>query len=174
MKGSLYNYSSWKDAAKPLEPRQLKADVYRWNTAIDFTFLGNAHPYLKSGWSHPEEQHCWTVGKAATVDIPIFRTDSLVSLKASFRTFLAPDFGLDKQTETVLVNGHEIAEWIITEPNFQERIVNIPRRFIKDANSLEITFSMPDAVSPEQLGISKDHRSLGIGVRSLVLSEADR
>jgi len=170
--GSAYSYRSWiKRDRIPSSARPI-AKIYQWGSTIDFTFLGNAHPYQVEGWSHPEEKHTWTAGQRATLKIPITEPKSSILLKLNFMPYLYPS-KLDQQIIQVSVNNEKLADWSIKWPGFQERFLIVPKRRISDSNSLVITFKIPNATSPLQMGDTTDPRHLGIGVHTLAMKELE-
>jgi len=168
--GSVYEYQSWKKEKSVLFSRQIIADTYKWGSAIQFGFLGNAQPYQTKGWAAAEDGFTWTVGKSASLSIPISMLKSPVTLKAKFRAALFSG-KVDKQTVHILANGQEAGEWTITKPGFQEKDITIPKSLFTDPDRLVITFNLPDAASPAQSGVSGDNRLLGIAVSEITLHE---
>jgi len=149
----------------------LKGDAMKWGTLIDFSAGGNADAYKGAGWGNPEGSFTWTEGRKATLHIPIdLPTAPFVSLKARLSAFLNPG-RLDKQTVHILMNGKAVGIWIFMKSEFQEKTIFIPRGFFLESNDMEITFDMPDAISPSLAGFNDDKRVLGLAVQSIELKE---
>jgi hypothetical protein len=161
--------------------------VYQYGTPLTFGWSGNYIEYEGSGWSDHEREFTWTDGKSANLLVPSASAGSDIQLKARLHPLLIPG-KVDRQRVIVRVNGEQVAEWIMKdEPTerrglserlrrarvFQERTAVIPSRLLGDSH-VTITFELPDAVRPADLGVSEDHRMLGVAVRSLVLTERDR
>lgn len=142
---------------------------YKFGTDILFAGNGDAGRYLLEGWSRPEREWTWTDGNAATLTIPVESTKNSINLKVVSDPFIRPG-KIEKQRVNILVNNQKVGEWVFTEFGTQERNIDIPNNLI-DNSMLYITFELPDAVSPLELGVSEDPRKLGIAFRSISLSE---
>ena len=72
------------------------------------------------------------------------------------------------------MNGKHAGNWVITREGgkwrFQEQTIHIPNSLIND-EKITLTFELPDAISPAELGMSKDVRELALAVASIVLTE---
>ncbi len=144
---------------------------YQWGLEIQFGKKGNAQPYQSKGWGGPENALTWSIGKNATLTIPIDMVPkSSITLKANLMAFLYPN-KVNEQKVDVLVNGHMVGTWVISKPGFHEQTLIIPKKFLKGSNRMVITFNTPDAASPAQLGISSDKRVLGIAMRTIKFTE---
>jgi hypothetical protein len=156
-------------AAGNLTPERVEA--YKLGEKILFNSSGNSRRYQTAGWSLPESEFTWTDAKKASLTIPIAATRSrAVTLKADLRPFIVPG-KVDRQTVHVLVNGRKAGTWNITKPGFQEHTLTIPASLLTDPHSLEITFELPDAVSPVEVGYNKDRRVLGLAFRTIELTD---
>ena len=149
---------------------------------IEFGENGNRLPYQGRGWSFAEGEYTWTDRKTASLIIPIEKPESDVRLTAKFSPFIVPG-RLQGQKVDVIVNGRNVGHWTIPDQGanienypqsdrLEERTILIPKRFLKDS-SMMITFSLPYAISPRNLGIGKDSRTLGLAMRSIVLAESE-
>ena len=152
----------------------LKGDALNWGALIDFTKSGNAKYFKLDGWAEEEDAFTWTIGYEASLKIPFYVPDSpQIVLKAIMSGFLKPGM-VNKQIVFVLVNGIELEQWIFETPGFREKALVIPSKSFLESNFLLITFRMPTAVSPHQIGLSNDERQLGIAVQAIELMESPR
>lgn len=180
IRGPLLDKSSWRLEATyyppvggkgPGQGPSFHPPPLAWGSIIRFGRSGNAQPYQTGGWSAPEDDFTWTNGHNASLLIPMEPTRSTsVRLTASFAPFLAA--GIVKiQKVNVLINGQKAGEWNITTGGVQELTLTIPKGLLGAADTLYITFDMPDAISPKSIGAGKDRRVLGIALRTLALAE---
>lgn len=100
--------------------------------------------------------------------MPVPPTERAVTLKMKLHS-LFKEPALPSQPVAVLVNGTKIADWEVKRTaNFTAAI---PEQFTKNGGTLTFTFEIPKAVSPKELGFSKDDtRALGICVLNFELS----
>lgn len=128
--------------------------------------------YLKSGWSRPEPWGTWSISTSARVVIPI--ADNLpngrLAIEVVAQGFVSPQSALrvvrasvDGRTHATMTFTPENAVILTTMP---VDAATLSKRFI------EIRFDVADPVSPAQLGLSPDRRSLGVGIRSIRLVRA--
>lgn len=143
--------------------------IYQLGTEIDFGENGNGRQYQTSGWGFAETDFTWTNEKTASLTLPIKETDSDLIFTAYLRPFL-PAGKITQQRVKITVNGSHIGNWTINKKESQKQSVVIPHRLISDG-ILNITFELPDAISPVELGTSKDIRVLGLAVKSVAIDE---
>jgi hypothetical protein len=136
------------------------AHPYDWGTRLFFGNGGSASPYIGMGWSGPEAKITWTDGHTATLYLPVKPPKTDLTLKAKMAAFTRRG-QLEAQHVRVLVNHREVSQWLLTA-DFQECTADVPRDYITGAETTEITFDMPDAVSPASLGGNGDSRTLGL------------
>jgi len=144
----------------------IKPPVYEYGSQIQFGNGGNAEQYQGQGWSGPEGGFTWTDGKNATLVIPVNQPQTDLTLSASLFPFIAGE--AIKQKVYINVNGKRLGEWDVAADG--EYKIKIPKEYIKNSLS-EVSFEMPGAVSPQELNISNDARSLGVAMRSIILSQ---
>jgi len=72
---------------------------------------------------------------------------------------------------TININGRKAGVWIVTGPG--EYNLTIPQDYLKGPK-LKISFELPDAASPANLGISSDSRKLALAMKTIKLSEINR
>lgn len=138
-----------------------------YDTPINFGASGNSASIKASGWSKVEPQFTWTEGNVATLTIPITPTDARVTLRVTAAGMIKePEF--PTHPVEVLVNDRKIADWQIG--NTAPFSAPIPQELTKAGGTLTITFKMPRAVSPKDLGKGEDPRVLGMCLFNLELS----
>jgi hypothetical protein len=71
----------------------------------------------------------------------------------------------------VYANGQQIAEWKIDEMG--EYTAEIPVNTIGADGLLTLEFVTENAVSPKELGVNADSRTLGIACYELLMTETD-
>jgi lipopolysaccharide transport system ATP-binding protein len=135
--------------------------------AIDFTKDGNSQLYAVNGWSMPEDAHCWTEGKKATVAALIAQKGDLV-MTAEVIPFTYP--GAAEQRVFVACMETPICEWSLREPAVVK--VRIPAAVRPREGELRITFELPGARSPSDAGVSGDLREIAVGFRRITFTNA--
>lgn len=128
------------------------------------------------GWGNAETWGTWTIGGSATLlPLPLQSSvkNSDLVFQADVRSFI-PTHGYT-QIVRVFANGVQVASWLFTEGE-RERIetVLIPHRLLEGQETLLLSFEIPNAVSPLSLGLSKDPRKLGVGLKRLTVKKAQR
>ena len=157
------------------------AQSFQSGLIIEFGENGNYLPYQGRGWSFAEGEYTWTDRKTASLIIPIEEPESDVRLTAKFSPFIVPGI-LERQKVDIFVNGKNIDGWTVPDQGtdlkyyvgsgrIEERTIVIPNDSLK-GSPLMITFSLPYAISPRNLGIGKDSRTLGLAMRSIILTES--
>lgn len=140
--------------------------VYEWGKEIYLDRCSISTFYKQSGWSHTEEPF-WTDGKKSDLSLLINKTGSDLILSVNLYPFLA-EGKLDKQRINIYINNKKAGNWIADYTGDYKII--IPEDYITNTNNiLKITFELPDAASPETLGISDDERTMAFRLNSLKL-----
>jgi Sulfatase len=140
----------------------------RKENVVNFAKGGNAKQYQAEGWGNSERHFTWTNGKRARMILPISHPASAAYLWIRFVAYVAPEQA-NRQKVHVLANNRLIEEWIITKPEFHERILFIPEEVLGSSKRLDITLELPEAVSPASIRAGADRRELGIAVAWLKL-----
>jgi hypothetical protein len=111
------------------------------------------------GWSAAEPSFRWTDGHEATLVFALTNPrDTILTLKAG--AFVAN--GSPRQRVSVALNGQVLSNFEITDNSAHEYTIELPAKILRAQNVL--TFSLPDAASPQSLGLSKDPRKLGLAL----------
>lgn len=116
-------------------------------------------PFFWYGWSRAEPLFRWTDDYNAAM---VFAT---ASPRPQVLTFKATAFvvrGCPRQRVTVVLNATPVAGFEITDDQTREYTIELPAQLWRTQNVLTIT--LPDATSPQSLGLSKDFRKLGLAV----------
>ena len=134
------------------------------NQTISFG-LGNATDlFLKSGWWPQEAWGVWSKGKTSTLRLrlpPELRQKSL-RLQLDLQVFNSP------RNVSLTVSGKKYELGPINSGILE---LVVPSSAVGDG-VLEIQFVVHDAMSPKS-GIDKDRRGLGIGLKSVTLTQAN-
>lgn len=149
----------------PAEPTRLMAEMP--------VKLGAGHPatdMLMAGFSPPEPWGVWTDADRAAI---VFRLPEGWSgggrLVVEAHGFVPP--GRAPQRAFVTVNGRATVDWHLGgSPTLHEVAIAADST---SSGLVTVVFSLPDAISPRDAGISRDSRRLGLGLISVMLREAD-
>jgi hypothetical protein len=131
---------------------------------------GTGVPYLRQGWSGPEAAGVWSDGYRATVQIPISpaqRTLGSASLQVAAFGFLPPVSPFRTATVSVPGGASETFKFGLTTSLRHDFLLTLPPEALK-GDKLVVTFDIPDAKTPQELGLSKDDtRRLGLGLEAI-------
>jgi hypothetical protein len=123
----------------------------------------NAAPpdkFLWYGWSERERNFRWTDRGIATITFAL-NAVSARTLRLRMAPFLAVG-KLERQRVEVLLNDHRIASLTLSDATPKDFEIELPVSALRNQNVL--MFRLPDAASPQSLGVSEDTRLLGISV----------
>jgi len=148
------------DLRKP----QVDFPRYTLHQRIDLS-QPEADPFLTYGWSNREATSRWTDRARAIVAFSIDQLNAKV-LRISMGPFLAPG-KLDVQRVEIRLNGHDVTTLTLNESTPEEFTFALSAQALKEENVL--SFEIPNAESPRNLGISDDQRMLGINVQWIEL-----
>ena len=134
--------------------------LYSIGTRIDLS-QSEADRFLFYGWSDREATSRWTNRGRAIV---AFRLDQSggSKLRISLGPFLPPG-KLNAQHVTIRMNNTELTTLLLTEATFNEYTIALPAGALQNENVL--SFEIPDADSPRNVGAGEDFRLLGINVQ---------
>jgi len=164
--GHSWDVNSWEPTVNVFEPGKGLAPLpdYKINTKIFFGKNGTAEVYQLGGWASPENNFTWTDAHHTTLAVKILKPKSDLSMKISVSPYLNGSI-LAQQRVTVLVNGKSVGMLIFDKPGFQEKNITIPNSVLDDEIQ-NISFELPDAISPKKIGQSEDYRDLALAFRS--------
>ena len=165
VEGPVFDPHSWRELGV-VEVVQDAPD-YNWGDVLEFGMEGNADPYTGQGWAVPTSNGQWTDGNRAHLHFQVAAPGEDVDFLFAMRPFLVPG-KLTRQRVQILVNGADLMTLDVTEPQARLYKMTIPGEFL-ETSEIYLTFVLPDATIPDELGVSGDKRQLGISVISICL-----
>jgi hypothetical protein len=144
----------------------LHTTTYRPGETIQFGHGGNAAQYQTWGWAEPEDGFAWTVGKQASLAIPLPSSNPEPLMLEATLSPLVVAGKLERQLVDVYANGEKVGEWVAAEGGRYKAAV--PAR-LNMSGVIELRFDLPDATSPAQLGVDDNRTVLGIQMQSVTL-----
>ena len=126
---------------------------------VRFNAGSGAEIYRASGWSGAEPEFTWTEGTSAKLKLPLPDRAAALMLRMKLGGLIHPP-ELPVQNVAVYANGQKIADWQVKDP--ADFAAPIPFELTKNAENLEIELRIPEAASPQSLGMSYDGRLLGV------------
>ncbi len=115
------------------------------------------------GWGRPEGWGAWTIGKEAEIALMVPEGTDFVHLRFDCGAFIAPG---SPQSLNILANGTSVASWTFAEGSENQYIV-LEFEHDPTIRLINLCLQIPNARSPLSLGISSDHRELGLALRSV-------
>ena len=115
-------------------------------------------PFEVDGLQNPEGWGCWSDGNQTSFYL---KTNREYIAEFDLHAFLAPD--KPRQVVTVYINGMEKQRYIFEYgKDIQKIILDLPK-----SKKLKIVFKYQDVLSPADLGISEDTRTITVGFKTL-------
>ena len=140
---------------RPPRPTEFPAADVR----IEFS-RSTAEPYLWYGWSGSEPQFRWTNGREAAI---VFGLDEISDAELLMKAApLLMANKLDQQRVTIRLNDQPLTTLTLTQAVAQELSVPLPKEMLRTNNTL--IFDLPDARTPQSLGMNRDPRKLALAV----------
>lgn len=140
--------------------------------SVKFSSGGQGAPWLGAGWSQPEPWGVWSAGPSAVVELQGTNVVDLdnARLKFKLRSFVSDAY--PTQRVGVSIDGGNPTWLDFRHPGLAQQEVSLvlPGDHLRQKNKLTIRFELPDAKSPQALGMSTDARVLGVGLESVELS----
>jgi FkbM family methyltransferase len=174
--GGRFYLEDYGYAVTPLEPRDflaLPAPPYELGATISFVDGGNAVQYKSGSWSYAEDWGTWTTGRHAHLVLPLREVPRHDLILAGVVKAHINDRNPRLEVK-VFVNGRQVSRWLFRDGGLRHTDVRIPASGLRDyliRPLIRLTFEIIDPVSPAELGLSGDRRSLGLGVRELTVRE---
>jgi hypothetical protein len=139
---------------------------------VDFSSNALADAVTLTNWSFPEPTGRWTNGNTASVRLYVGKAeahDLLLTFDLNpYVVALHP-----QQVVNVSINGAPLAAWKFSDGSPATEQILISNQLLREANgAVVVSFDLPDAVMPKQLGLGGDDRKLGIFVRKIAIDEA--
>ena len=139
---------------------------------IDFSENGGSALYTGKGWSHQETSARWTDGAAAALRVRLQGSANAEAQKRIYMDFRAAAFG-GSQRVMVSVDGKQASELRLDgERRDYEIAIDLDNPELDLQH--EIVFRLPDAHSPQSVGMTQDPRQLGISMSSLTFLDSTR
>ncbi|MFB4374689.1 sulfatase-like hydrolase/transferase [Agrobacterium sp. CR_3] len=152
--GNMFLQTSWSDARE-------------FRRGDDIGNIGSADcPCVATGWGEPEPWGVWSTSQSSYVAIRIAREERPSALNVSMTGFVLP-VALPEQIVSIYKNGKYLTEVRFT-PEENDRDLSVPVEAGESIVGLEFRPSNPK--SPSDLGLSIDARKLGVGIRSISLT----
>lgn len=137
----------------------LPAEFPSADVRIEFSRT-TAEPYLWYGWSVNEPEFRWTSAREAAIVFGLDEiSDAELLMKASPLIVVNK---LDQQRVNIRLNNQPLTTLTLTQPIAQEFSVPLPKQMLRTKNSL--IFELPDARTPQSLGLNRDPRKLALAV----------
>ncbi len=163
--GSVFDPTVWRSLGD-LEVAREDAS-YTWGTIMNFGMEGNAGPYKGHGWCAPSSYAQWSDGHSASLRFAVENPRENIVFILGIRPFIVAG-KVDQQRLVMNVNGEHLVTISLTDPATKLNKFIIPGEMVAD-DIVEVTFGLPDAAIPAELGVSGDQRMLGIAVISVCL-----
>lgn len=170
--GSVFAESSWRKGNLYLKPAEHRDTDYAWGTLLTFGKSGNVHRFLLDGWSLPSESErtTWTKSNEARMNFTVSppKRDRVV-LSANVLPFVVEELH-PVQRVLIHVNGEPVGEWMLTERVLQSHSLEVPAYFFRD-DEVVVGFEFPNAVTPRELGVNRDGRTLAVRFANIRLHD---
>jgi len=140
-----------------------------------FKAPGAWNEWLASGWSNPEAGGVWSRRTHAEIVIDPRELSRVVQgIRLHFEVYGLVTAEHPRQRIQVSVNGTAAGTHEVVYPNNQTQFdVVISAADMTSSDGIRIAFDLPDAVSPQSIGMNIDPRVLGIELLTLTASPLD-
>lgn len=132
---------------------------------IDFGSGGTSLPYCRWGWSQPEPEYTWTLGRNSRLEIPRPDQPATYAMLLELRPFLWP--GLPGQRLVVYVNHRQVGNFLVSANGPFE--CELPWDLIADTATITVTFVHLDAARPCEVVDSTDDRDIALAFERVSL-----
>jgi hypothetical protein len=163
----------WKrcaDCPPVLAPDPLKLiPELKEGERVVFSVASPAVAYLSKGWSLNEPWGTWSEG--AESQIVLRPTSRVHSLLLETTALLAPTH--TEQSLEIFVNDVRVLSTRLVKPEANRSAIELPvdvQQLVERQGVLRIQFKYANAISPGELGMSKDSRKLAIGLQALTVN----
>lgn len=139
---------------------------YKLGNPVYFGKDGSAEQYCIEGFSIPEESFTWAASKKAIMTFQIGEVSSdVLKVRMSIS-----HLSTQSQRMIISVSNNIAYDRTLTQTGAIE--FGVRKEYVQDG-VLELDFQFPDAISPYELGISGDIRTLAVGFADMTIEEAD-
>lgn len=146
----------------------LSGEKYTIGDNISFAMGGRSNSYISEGWTVQGPNDRFTDGHEASIILFIENKSENVYLSLNAYAFTYPPH-LNSQIVRISVNNKDLSKPIILYGTLQHFSIPIPSGYLINGKN-SITFSLPNATSPESFGFEGDDRILGMAVSSIALT----
>jgi hypothetical protein len=130
-----------------------------------FAAAGDSEKITLYGWGDKEQTARWTNGHRASLSLHVGKLNAPIKVRFLMNAFVPA--GQKPQNVSVSVGGRHAVDWVVgADPTIEEVTIE-PRDLAATNGYAEITFKLPNAVSPAELGLSIDGRELGVSVQTM-------
>ncbi|CAN7247128.1 hypothetical protein LJR230_000910 [Trinickia sp. LjRoot230] len=134
---------------------------------FDLTSASPIDPSLLSGFSSQEPAGSWTDAKSASFkcEMPVAATFRPRFVDVTASAFVPSGH---KQRLTLSLGDSDVHQSVVFTRPAEARVITLPISSSTD-HWLSLRFSLPDAISPAQAGVSADARLLGVQISAIRL-----
>lgn len=134
-----------------------------------FDARGAWNAWLVSGWSTPESWGTWTLGKHAELSLDPRELPAVSGgIRLHFEANVLVTAKHSRQRIGITLNGATVAQRDVIFPQSTLGFdVDLPESDLRATGKLIIGFDLPDAASPQAMGIGGDGRVLALGLKSV-------
>ena len=125
----------------------------------------NRHHFIKNGFSERESWGVWSSGAEADLVLPS-PVGGAAGLRLDVRAFIVPKN--PEQRIEISVNDLRLEPITLSKFNGNQIDIPISASISNKENSIRIHFKFLNAVSPKQLGIGADERTIAIGLERAI------
>jgi len=120
-----------------------------------------------SGLSAPEEHGRWTDGGRVRIAFRLpERPEGGVVLRLESLGYIARNF-VQEQRAVLVVNGHRLTEWFISDSIMRTRSLVVPPEAIDPSGRIVLEIQISTSIQPKLIGLGDDTRFLGLLLRRL-------
>ncbi len=129
---------------------------------------------LSEGWQDRSSPGRWTLGRVASVYLrPLLPQTGALRLELELAAVLL-NARHPLQRAVVQVNGQALGTWEFRLGGANDsRSLTIPRGLIPEGEVMVLTLELPDAVTPQSIGINNDERVLALRIKRLRIIAAN-
>jgi len=171
--GNSWMEESWRLSHIEYEPQQVVSKTpppISLGEAMAFGEEGRGLQYVEMGWSQARKGMVWSTQSYASLGIPLPSTHEDLNVAIRCLPFLVPS-QIDAQRVEIYVNDQHLQDIHLANDDFETVQIEIPKKIIQD-DYLKIAFKFPDAASPSSYDLGRDHRTLGIALKEMTISES--
>lgn len=145
----------------------IPAPLYPLGTLVEFSSAGTGDIYAHDGWSTPEGWGRWSTGKRASLRFKLEPPTMTVNVELVLTAYVPDDH--HEQRVIVEANGSEVARLVFAASDSKDPRVERFTVPVAGGSQLDLVLHTPDTVSPAELGLSGDNRTLGVALVSVLI-----